>query len=116
MSRGDASRKNTLSEHGFRLPSCKDNRPLKFEEWEVMRPNTIMVSATPGPWELEQTKGVFVEQVIRPTGLVDPICELREAKNQIDDLLGEIKKTVSQNFRVLITTLTKKMAENILII
>ena len=113
MYRGDASRKNTLSEHGFRLPSCKDNRPLKFEEWEVMRPNTIMVSATPGPWELEQTKGVFVEQVIRPTGLVDPICELREAKNQIDDLLGEIKKTVSQNFRVLITTLTKKMAENI---
>ena len=113
MYRGDANRKNTLSEHGFRLPSCKDNRPLKFEEWDAMRPNTIMVSATPGPWELDQTKGVFIEQVIRPTGLVDPICELRGAKNQIDDLLGEIKKTVENNFRVLVTTLTKRMAENI---
>tara|TARA_B100001248_G_scaffold226451_1_gene184457 strand:- start:2986 stop:5010 length:2025 start_codon:yes stop_codon:yes gene_type:complete len=113
MYRGDANRKNTLSEHGFRLPSCKDNRPLKFEEWDLMRPNTIMVSATPGPWELEKTCGVFTEQVIRPTGLVDPNCELRSAKNQIDDLLGEIKKTVKDNFRVLVTTLTKKMAENI---
>ncbi len=113
MYKGDANRKNTLSEHGFRLPSCKDNRPLKFEEWDAMRPNTIMVSATPGPWELDQTKGVFIEQVIRPTGLVDPICELRGAKNQIDDLLGEIKKTVENNFRVLVTTLTKRMAENI---
>ena len=113
MYRGDASRKNTLSEHGFRLPSCKDNRPLKFEEWDTMRPNTVMVSATPGPWELDQTKGVFIEQVIRPTGLVDPICELREAKNQIDDLLGEIKNTIDNNFRVLVTTLTKRMAENI---
>ena len=113
MYRGDANRKNTLSEHGFRLPSCKDNRPLKFEEWDLMRPNTIMVSATPGPWELEKTSGVFIEQVIRPTGLVDPNCELRSAKNQIDDLLGEIKKTVKENFRVLVTTLTKKMAENI---
>ena len=113
MYRGDANRKSTLSEHGFRLPSCKDNRPLKFEEWDLMRPNTIMVSATPGPWELEKTSGVFTEQVIRPTGLVDPNCELRSAKNQIDDLLGEIKRTVEDNFRVLVTTLTKKMAENI---
>ncbi len=113
MYRGDANRKSTLSEHGFRLPSCKDNRPLKFEEWDSMRPKTVMVSATPGPWELEQTKGVFIEQVIRPTGLVDPKCELRPAKNQIDDLLGEIKKTIENNFRVLVTTLTKRMAENI---
>ena len=113
MYRGDASRKNTLSDHGFRLPSCKDNRPLKFEEWDAMRPSTVMVSATPGPWELEQTKGIFIEQVIRPTGLVDPICEIREARNQIDDLLGEIKNTIENNFRVLVTTLTKKMAENI---
>ena len=113
MYKGDASRKNTLSDHGFRLPSCKDNRPLKFEEWDAMRPSTVMVSATPGPWELEQTKGIFIEQVIRPTGLVDPICEIREAKNQIDDLLGEIKNTIENNFRVLVTTLTKRMAENI---
>ena len=113
MYRGDANRKSTLSEHGFRLPSCKDNRPLKFEEWDSMRPRTVMVSATPGPWELEQTKGVFIEQVIRPTGLVDPKCEIRAAKNQIDDLLGEIKKTIENNFRVLVTTLTKRMAENI---
>ncbi len=113
MYKGDASRKSTLSDHGFRLPSCKDNRPLKFEEWDAMRPSTVMVSATPGPWELEQTKGIFIEQVIRPTGLVDPICEIREAKNQIDDLLGEIKNTIENNFRVLVTTLTKRMAENI---
>ena len=113
MYRGDANRKSTLSEHGFRLPSCKDNRPLKFEEWDAMRPRTIMVSATPGPWELKQTKGVFTEQIIRPTGLVDPTCEIREAKNQIDDLLGEIKNTIENNFRVLVTTLTKRMAENI---
>ena len=113
MYRGDANRKSTLSEHGFRLPSCKDNRPLKFEEWDAMRPNTIMVSATPGDWELEKTNGIFTEQVIRPTGLVDPICEIRGAKNQIDDLLGEIKQTVENGCRVLVTTLTKKMAENI---
>ncbi len=113
MYKGDASRKNNLSEHGFRLPSCKDNRPLKFEEWDLMRPNTILVSATPGSWELEQTKGVFTEQVIRPTGLIDPVCEIKEAKNQIDDLLGEINKTVQKGFRTLVTTLTKKMAENI---
>ena len=113
MYRGDANRKSTLSEHGFRLPSCKDNRPLKFEEWDAMRPNTIMVSATPGDWELEKTNGIFIEQVIRPTGLVDPLCEIRGAKNQIDDLLGEIKQTVENGCRVLVTTLTKKMAENI---
>ena len=113
MYRGDANRKSTLSEHGFRLPSCKDNRPLKFEEWDAMRPNTIMVSATPGDWELEKTNGIFTEQVIRPTGLVDPLCEIRGAKNQIDDLLGEIKQTVENGCRVLVTTLTKKMAENI---
>ncbi len=113
MYRGDANRKNTLSEHGFRLPSCKDNRPLKFEEWDEMRPCTIMVSATPGPWEMEQVKGVFTEQVIRPTGLVDPVCQIREAKNQIDDLLVEIQKTIEKKYRVLVTTLTKRMAENI---
>ena len=113
MYRGDANRKNTLSEHGFRLPSCKDNRPLKFEEWDKMRPCTIMVSATPGPWEMEQVKGVFTEQVIRPTGLIDPVCEIREAKNQIDDLLVEIQKTIEKKYRVLVTTLTKRMAENI---
>ena len=113
MYRGDANRKNTLSEHGFRLPSCKDNRPLKFEEWDKMRPCTIMVSATPGPWEMEQVKGVFTEQVIRPTGLVDPVCQIREAKNQIDDLLVEIQKTIEKKYRVLVTTLTKRMAENI---
>ena len=113
MYRGDANRKSTLSEHGFRLPSCKDNRPLKFEEWDAMRPNTIMVSATPGDWELEKTNGIFTEQLIRPTGLVDPLCEIRGAKNQIDDLLGEIKQTVENGCRVLVTTLTKKMAENI---
>ena len=113
MYRGDANRKNTLSEHGFRLPSCKDNRPLKFEEWDKMRPCTVMVSATPGPWEMEQVKGVFTEQVIRPTGLIDPICEIRKAKNQIDDLLVEIQKTIEKKYRVLVTTLTKRMAENI---
>ena len=113
MYRGDANRKNTLSEHGFRLPSCKDNRPLKFEEWDKMRPCTVMVSATPGPWEMEQVKGVFTEQVIRPTGLIDPVCEIREAKNQIDDLLVEIQKTIEKKYRVLVTTLTKRMAENI---
>ncbi len=113
MYRGDLSRKNTLSEHGFRLPSCKDNRPLKFEEWETMRPQTVFISATPGEWELEKTKGVFTEQVIRPTGLVDPICLLKPAKNQIDDLLYEIKKVIKKNERILVTTLTKKMAENI---
>tara|TARA_X000000950_G_scaffold269879_1_gene349007 strand:+ start:550 stop:2586 length:2037 start_codon:yes stop_codon:yes gene_type:complete len=113
MFRGDLSRKSTLSDHGFRLPSCKDNRPLKFEEWDQMRPTTIFISATPGKWELEKTQGIFVEQIIRPTGLVDPVCEIRPAKNQIDDVLGEIQNIAKKNSRVLITTLTKKMAENL---
>ena len=113
MYRGDLSRKTTLSDYGFRLPSCKDNRPLKFSEWEAMKPNTVYISATPGPWELEKTKGVFVEQVIRPTGLVDPQCEVRQAKDQVDNLLGEIKKVTKSKHRTLVTTLTKKMAENL---
>ena len=113
MYKGDYSRKTTLSDHGFRLPSCKDNRPLKFEEWEYMRPKTIFISATPGNWELNSTEGVFTEQVIRPTGLVDPICKVKPAKNQIDDLLHEIQKVILKNERVLVTTLTKKMSENI---
>ena len=113
MFRGDLSRKSTLSDHGFRLPSCKDNRPLKFEEWDQMRPTTIFISATPGKWELEKTQGIFVEQIIRPTGLVDPVCEIRPAKNQIDDVLAEIQDISKKNSRVLITTLTKKMAENL---
>lgn len=111
MYKGDASRKNTLAEYGFRLPSCKDNRPLKFEEWDSMRPLTIFVSATPGPWELAQTQGAFIEQVIRPTGLIDPICIVRPTLHQVDDLIGECKKMVEKNQRILITTLTKKMAE-----
>ena len=113
MYKGDFSRKTTLSDHGFRLPSCKDNRPLKFEEWNKMRPETVFISATPGPWELEETKGVFTEQLIRPTGLIDPVCIVKPAKNQIDDLLDQINLTVKKQERVLVTTLTKKMAENI---
>ena len=113
MYKGDRSRKSTLAEYGFRLPSCMDNRPLKFEEWEMMRTQTIFVSATPGPWELEQVKGKFIDQVIRPTGLIDPIVEIRSAKNQVDDLMYECKKTVEKNYRVLVTTLTKKMAEDL---
>jgi excinuclease ABC subunit B len=111
MCRGDFSRKSTLSDHGFRLPACIDNRPLRFEEWDEMRPQTIYVSATPGPWELEQTHGVFVEQVIRPTGLVDPTCDIRPTEHQVDDLIAECRKTIDNGFRVLVTTLTKKMAE-----
>lgn len=111
MFRGDRARKETLTEHGFRLPSCKDNRPLKFEEWNHLRPQTIYVSATPGTWELEQTAGVFVEQVIRPTGLIDPVCAIRPTKNQIDDLINECQDVKKQGFRILVTTLTKKMAE-----
>lgn len=111
MYKGDASRKRTLSEFGFRLPSCMDNRPLKFEEWDAMRPQTVYVSATPGPWELEQTQGVFTEQIIRPTGLTDPVCIIRPVDNQVDDLIDECKKVVAQGLRVLVTTLTKKMAE-----
>ena len=113
MYRGDQNRKSTLSEYGFRLPSCLDNRPLKFEEWDKMRGQTIFVSATPGEWELEQTKGVFTEQVIRPTGLMDPLCIVRSAQNQIDDLMNECLKTVAKGERVLVTTLTKKMAEDL---
>ena len=113
MYKGDRSRKSTLAEYGFRLPSCMDNRPLKFEEWDLMRTQTIFVSATPGPWELEQTKGKFIDQVIRPTGLIDPEVEVRPAKNQVDDLMHECKKVVEKNYRVLVTTLTKKMAEDL---
>ncbi len=117
MFKGDFNRKRTLAEHGFRLPSCMDNRPLKFEEWEAMRPNTIHVSATPGPWELNQTGGVFTEQVIRPTGLVDPPVEVRpvqsEQFSQVDDIIEEARKTAEKGFRTLVTTLTKRMAEDL---
>jgi excinuclease ABC subunit B len=113
MYKGDRSRKSNLAEYGFRLPSCMDNRPLKFEEWDAMRTQTVFVSATPGPWELEQVKGKYVEQVIRPTGLIDPPVEIKPAKNQVDDLMYECKKTIDKNFRVLVTTLTKKMAEDL---
>ena len=113
MFKGDRSRKSTLAEYGFRLPSCVDNRPLKFEEWDAMRTQTIFVSATPGPWELEQVKGKFIDQVIRPTGLIDPEVEIRSAKNQVDDLMDECKKVIEKNYRVLVTTLTKRMAEDL---
>ena len=111
MYRGDFARKSTLSEFGFRLPSCIDNRPLKFEEWDAMRGQTICVSATPGPWELERTGGVFVEQVVRPTGLVDPVPIIRPVENQVDDLMAECRDCAKAGQRVLVTTLTKKMAE-----
>lgn len=113
MYKGDFNRKSTLSEHGFRLPSCKDNRPLKFEEWELMRPKSIFVSATPGPWELQETGGIFSEQVIRPTGLIDPECTIKPAINQVDDLIYECKSVVKKGQRVLVTVLTKKMAEDL---
>ena len=113
MYKGDASRKKTLSDYGFRLPSCLDNRPLKFQEWELFRPQTIYVSATPGDYELEKSKGVFIEQVVRPTGLIDPICEVKKATNQIEDVINECKKLSQKKLRVLITTLTKKDAEKI---
>ena len=113
MYRGDYARKSTLAEYGFRLPSCMDNRPLKFEEWEAMRPQTIYVSATPGGWELERTGGVFVEQVVRPTGLIDPVCHIRPTENQVDDLLAECKACTEADQRVLVTTLTKRMAEDL---
>ncbi len=117
MFRGDFNRKRTLAEYGFRLPSCMDNRPLKFEEWERMRPATVHVSATPGPWELERTGGVFTEQVIRPTGLVDPEIEIRpvtgEKANQVDDVIEECKQVAKAGGRVLVTTLTKRMAEDL---
>ena len=113
MYKGDRSRKSTLAEYGFRLPSCMDNRPLKFEEWDLMRTQTVFVSATPGPWELKQTKGKYIDQVIRPTGLIDPPVEIRPAKNQVDDLMHECKRVIEKNHRVLVTTLTKKMAEDL---
>ena len=111
MYKGDFARKSTLSKYGFRLPSCLDNRPLKFEEWENFRPQTIFVSATPGPWELEQTGGVFSEQVVRPTGLIDPDCIVRPTINQVDDVIAECREVAANGQRALITTLTKKMAE-----
>jgi excinuclease ABC subunit B len=113
MYRGDFRRKATLAEYGFRLPSCMDNRPLRFEEWDAMRPDTIAVSATPGNWEMEQAGGVFAEQVIRPTGLIDPPVEIRPAKSQVDDVLGEIRETAAKGYRTLVTVLTKRMAEDL---
>jgi len=113
MYNGDRARKTSLVEYGFRLPSALDNRPLKFEEWLNLRPQTIFVSATPAPFELEQTGGEIVELIIRPTGLLDPICVVRPASTQVEDLIGEIKKTVERGFRVLVTTLTKKMSEDL---
>ncbi len=113
MYRGDHRRKLTLSEHGFRLPSCMDNRPLKFEEWDAMRPQSIFVSATPGNWELSATEGVFVEQIIRPTGLIDPLVEIRPLGNQVDDLLHEVNLASKNNHRTLCTVLTKRMAEDL---
>src|SRR5216684_1126880 len=111
MFRGDWMRKTTLAEYGFRLPSCTDNRPLKFEEWEAMRGQTIFVSATPGPWEMQRAAGVFVEQIVRPTGLVDPPCLIRPVENQVDDLMAECREEALRGHRVMVTTLTKKMAE-----
>ncbi|MEX2695595.1 excinuclease ABC subunit UvrB [Rhizobium mongolense] len=113
MYRGDFRRKATLAEYGFRLPSCMDNRPLRFEEWDAMRPDTVAVSATPGGWEMEQAGGVFAEQVIRPTGLIDPPVEVRSARSQVDDVLGEIRETAAKGYRTLVTVLTKRMAEDL---
>ena len=113
MYKGDFSRKSTLSKYGFRLPSCLDNRPLKREEWDAMRPQTIFVSATPGDYELEKTSGYFIEQVIRPTGLIDPNCIVKKTENQIDDLMDECKKTINSGYRILITALTKKISEDL---
>ncbi len=121
MYRGDFRRKTTLAEYGFRLPSCMDNRPLKFEEWDAMRPQTIHVSATPGPWELDRAGGVFAEQVIRPTGLIDPPVEVRpvsrtadgRAFSQVDDVIAEVKEVAARGYRTLVTVLTKKMAEDL---
>ena len=113
MSRGDAARKGVLSEFGFRLPSCLDNRPLRFEEWDSFRPQTVFVSATPGPWEMERTGGAFAEQVIRPTGLIDPVTEIRPVERQVDDLLAEVRVVIGRGGRILVTTLTKRMAEDL---
>jgi excinuclease ABC subunit B len=113
MYRGDFNRKSVLADFGFRLPSCVDNRPLKFEEWDLLRGPTVFVSATPGPWEMERTGGVFVEQVIRPTGLIDPTCSVRPVEHQVDDLLAECRACAQKGQRVLVTTLTKRMAEDL---
>jgi len=113
MYKGDFNRKSTLADFGFRLPSCVDNRPLKFEEWDHMRLQTVFVSATPGPWEIERTGGVFTEQLVRPTGLIDPECIIRPVETQVDDLLGEVKKVAADGLRTLVTTLTKRMAEDL---
>ncbi|MCV2877783.1 excinuclease ABC subunit UvrB [Sedimentimonas flavescens] len=113
MYRGDFRRKSTLAEHGFRLPSCMDNRPLKFEEWDAMRPQSVFVSATPAAWEMEQAGGVFAEQVIRPTGLLDPVVEIRPVETQVDDVLDEIRLVAARGMRTLVTTLTKRMAEDL---
>ena len=113
MYNGDRSRKTTLVDYGFRLPSALDNRPLKFEEWQERTKQLIYVSATPGPYELEQTQGEFIEQVIRPTGLLDPEVEIRPVRGQIDDLLDEVRQRVEKKERVLVTTLTKKMSEDL---
>jgi excinuclease ABC subunit B len=113
MYKGDFRRKATLAEYGFRLPSCLDNRPLRFEEWDAMRPQTVAVSATPAGWEMNQTQGVFAEQVIRPTGLTDPEIVIRPARTQVDDLIGEVKAVAQKGYRALVTTLTKRMAEDL---
>jgi excinuclease ABC subunit B len=113
MYRGDFRRKATLAEYGFRLPSCMDNRPLRFEEWDAMRPQTVGVSATPGPWELNESGGVFAEQVIRPTGLIDPPVDVRPARTQVDDLVGEVREVARKGYRALVTVLTKRMAEDL---
>ncbi|MEK9661932.1 MAG: excinuclease ABC subunit UvrB, partial [Alphaproteobacteria bacterium] len=113
MFKGDFARKSTLAEFGFRLPSCVDNRPLKFEEWDHMRPDSIFVSATPGPWEMERTGGVFAEQVVRPTGLTDPECIIRPVETQVDDLVAEAREVAAKGYRTLVTTLTKRMAEDL---
>ena len=113
MYRGDFRRKATLAEYGFRLPSCMDNRPLRFEEWDAMRPQTTCVSATPGGWEINESGGVFTEQVIRPTGLIDPPVDVRPARTQVDDLVGEVRQVAQRGYRSLITVLTKRMAEDL---
>jgi excinuclease ABC subunit B len=113
MSKGDHRRKITLAEYGFRLPSCIDNRPLRFNEWDAMRPQTVAVSATPGSWEMEQSGGVFAEQVIRPTGLIDPPVEIRPVEDQVQDCIEECRKVAQAGYRTLVTTLTKRMAEDL---
>jgi excinuclease ABC subunit B len=113
MAKGDHRRKITLAEYGFRLPSCIDNRPLRFNEWDAMRPQSVFVSATPGPWEMNETGGVFSEQVIRPTGLIDPPVEIKPVEDQVDDLVNEAKQTAAKGYRTLVTTLTKRMAEDL---